>query len=181
MPFVAAIPAIALAASAVSAGVGAVGAISSANAQSSAAKYQAQVAANNATMANQNATLATQQAGAKEQADYRAGAIKLGAQRAAFGADGGTLNSGSAEDVQQGTAEATQLGVSNDAYQGSLQAYGLRTQATNYTAQSQLDTASAANDQTAGMIGATGSILGGASQFASKWNSYYGTSSAGGF
>ena len=173
MPFIAAIPAIALAASAVSAGVGAVGAISSANASSSASKYQAQVAANNATIANQNANLATQQAAAKTQADYRSGAIKMGAQRAAFGADGGTLSGGSALDVQQSTAAATQMGVSNDTYQGALQSYGLRTQATNDTAQSQLDTQSASNAQTAGLIGAGGSILGGASQFASKWNSYY--------
>lgn len=173
MPFVAAIPALALAVSAVSAGVGAYSAYSSGQAQSQAAHYQAQVAANNQTVANQNATLAGQQADAKVQADYRAGAIRMGAQRAALGANGGTLDGGSAAAVQQTTAESTQLGANNDAYQGSLQQYSLRSQGTNFGAQAQLDTMQAGNASTAGLVGAAGSIIGGGSQFASRWDSYY--------
>ncbi len=162
---------IGLAASGLSAITGAVGAISSSSASSANARYQAQVATNNATIANQNATLAGQQADAKAQADYRAGAIKLGAQRAALGANGGTLDTGSALDVQANTARSTQLGVSNDMYQGQLQGYGYTTQAGNFTAQAGLDTTAASNDSTAGLMSAGGSLVSGASQFASKWNS----------
>ncbi len=165
--------AIGLGATALSAGVGAYSAISSSQAQSANAKYQAQVASNNAITANNNATLANQQAGAKAQSDYRTTAIKLGAQRAAMGADGGALDSGSNLGIQRDTAQSGALQVSQDVYNGQLQAYGLRAQAGNYTAQSQLDTAEAGQAGTAGMIGAGSSILSGASQFASKWNQYY--------
>ena len=202
MPFLAAIPVVAAVAGAgasaagaagiistttaslLAAGASAVGAASgalaSSQAQASQARYQAQVAQNNQITANQNATLATQQADATVQADYRAGAIKVGAQRAALGANGGTLDTGSAADVQKSTAEYNQLAVSNDQYQGDLTAYSLRSQGVNYGAQAGLDKLAASNDGTAGAIGAAGSIAGGASQFSSKWAQYYGPPSSAG-
>jgi hypothetical protein len=167
------ITAIGLGATALSATIGAVGAIQSSSAQSSAARYQAQVATNNATIANQNATVATDQAGMKEQQDERNTAIKLGAQRAAMGAGGGTLDGGSNEAVQAATTQSGAMDVQNAQYAGDLQAYGLRTQSSNFTAQAGLDQMQAGNDNTAGLIGAGNSIVGGASQFASKWNSYF--------
>ena len=171
---VSAITAASLAATAASAGVGVAGAISSSQAQAANARYQSQIARNNAVTATNNAALAGQQAGVRAQADDRATATRLGAQRAAMGADGGQLGSGSALNVQRDTSNQGALAASQDIYQGQLAGYGYETQAGNFTAQSQLDTAEASQASTAGMIGAGSSLLSGASQFSSKWNQYYG-------
>ena len=153
-------------------GVSAIGAMSQGAAQQSAADYQAQVARNNQTIAAQNATLVTQQAAAKAQVDQRAGDQRLGAQRAAIGAAGGALGSGSALDVQGSTVTQTGLNTAGDDYQGRLQAYSYQVQGENFGAQAGLDSAAAANASTAGGINAFGSLLGGASQVAGKWAAF---------
>lgn len=153
-------------------GVSMLGAMQQGAAQKSAADYQAQVARNNQVVAQQNATLVQQQAAAKAQGDQRAGDQRLGAQRAAIGAAGGALDSGSALDVQSSTVTQTGLDTANVNYQGRLAAYGDQVQGSNYGAQAGLDTAQGANAATAGSLNAFGSLLGGASQVAGKWSGF---------
>ena len=157
------------AASVLGTGVSVFGAVQQGAAQKSAADYQAQVAKNNATVAAQNAAAVQDQAAAKAQSDQRAGALRLGAQRAALGASGVTLDSGSSEAVQSATVNNTALSTQLDTYQGQLAAYGYQTQGVNYNAQAQLDTLTGQNAASAGDISAVGNFLGGASQVSSRW------------
>lgn len=157
-----AIPIIAVAATALSAGVGAYSAISSANAQSAAANYQAQVAKNNAEIAAGNANYAQQVGYTQEQQQAmktRAAVGSVITQQAANGLD---VNSGSALTVRQSTATEGALSAMNIRNNAAREAYGYRVQGLGYQSQSELDTATAKNAQTAGVLGATGDILGGA-------------------
>lgn len=167
-----------------SAGVGAIGAEEQASAQAAAANYNAQVARNNQTVAEQNARYATQAAAVNAQNQDRQTAQTVGREVAGAAASGLDVTTGSPSDVQTGTREIGRLTSLEDIQKGNLQAYGYQTQAMNYGSQATLDTAEAGFAQTAGTIGAFGSILGGASSFASKWSSYqnqgiFGASSGG--
>lgn len=158
--------------SAASAGIGAIGAINTANAQSNAAVYQAQVARNNQIIAQQNASAATAAGGqAARNEDIKTAQI-IGAEEAAQGASGLSVNSPSEEDVRSGTRQTGRLDALTKAYNAQLQGRSEVTQATSFGEQSQLDKLTAQNAQTAGGLNAFGSILGGASSFADKWLSY---------
>ena len=150
MGFVAAIPpavyAIAGAAASVAGTVvSAMGAEQSAKAQQQSAAYQAQVAANNATIANQNAEAATKAGATQATTQSLQNRARLGAVVAGEAANNVDVTSGSAVDVQQTQRELGQLDVETTVNNANLQAYGYRSQATGYTAQSGLETATAAN------------------------------------
>lgn len=149
--------------------VSAYSAYSSGQAQSANAAYQAQVAKNNQTTANQNAQY-TIQAGEAEAAQAslkgRAQSASIKAAQAANGVD---VNSGSAEDVQETQRETNTLNTSTVMNNAALRAYGYRTQATNFDAQSTLDTAEASQASTAGDLSAAGSLLSGASSIGTKF------------
>ena len=168
-----------VAASVVGTGVSVAGSLQNAAAQKRAADYQAQVAENNALVAGQNARAVQQQAEAKAQAEQRAGSIRLGAQRAAMGAAGVDLDSGSALDVQGSTAANTALSVDTARYQGDLAAFGYRTQGSNFGAEAGLDTMRGQAAESAGFSSATASFLSGASQVSSKWDAYRKTTTPG--
>lgn len=160
-------------------GMSVYGSMQQAGAQKDAANYQAQVAKNNAIVASQNATAVQHQAEARAQADQRAGAMRLGAQRAALGASGVTLDSGSGLALQGDTAANTALGVENALYEGQLKAFGYRTQGDNFTAQAGLDTMRGQAASDAGFTNAAASFLSGASQVSSKWAAYQQTTTKG--
>jgi hypothetical protein len=164
----AALPVIAVA-SVMAAATSAYGAIEQGEAASNAAKYQAQVAANNATIANQNADYATQAGAAKEANQDLANAQREGAVRAALGSSGVDVNEGSALKVQIGQKLADQQTSATIRNQAQLNAYGFRTQASNFTAQSGLDIAQAGQATTGAALSATGSILSGASSVAGAY------------
>lgn len=98
-----------LAITAVSAAVGTYSAISSANSQAAAAAYQAQVAQNNAQIAAMNANDAIKTGNTQLQAQQERAAQQMGMVRAAIGASGVEMDSGSALREQQGLAEVNQL------------------------------------------------------------------------
>ncbi len=141
-----------------SAVVGAAGAQESAQASAHAANYQAQVAANNATAARQ-------QGNANAETAYRQGDMRLGMQRAAFGAMGVDANSGSARQTQDATALDTGMNVANTRYDASLNSIGFRQSAV-------LGAARAQQDLQAGQWGMGTSLLSGASQFSSRWANF---------
>ena len=157
------VAATALAVSAVSAVVGTVGALSSASAASQNASYQAQVARNNAITASQNAEYATEAGQAKATDTSLAARAQLGAVKAAEGASGLDVDTGSPAAVQQTQREVGTLNTERTVDAAALQAYGYRTQATNYVAEGQLQEQESSQALSAGDLSALGTRLGGAS------------------
>lgn len=133
-----------------SAVVGYMGAQSAASAASKNANYQAQVAKNNQTIAEQNAAYASQAGEAKAEAQSLKGASTLSAVKAAEAANSVDVNSGSALDVQETQREFNALDTRTVQNNAMLTAYGYRSQATNFGAESELQTAEAGQAQTAG-------------------------------
>ena len=146
-----------------SAGVGALGAISNANAQAANASYQAQVAKNNATIASQNAEYATQAGSEKATEASLKARERLGAVTTALAASGVDVNTGSAADVEKTQRETGSLETQQVVNNAALQAYGYRSQSTGYQAEAGLESAEAAEAPTAGLLSATGGLLGSAS------------------
>jgi hypothetical protein len=149
--------------------MGAAGSIMGGYSQASNDRYQAKVAMNNATMAAQAGNTAIDQGNVVAQQQYQVGSQRMGQARAAMGANGITLNSGSALDVQSGIARTTALNVGAVKYNADVQAVSDRNQTANYDTQANVDRTDASNAVTSGYIGAAGSLLGSASSVASKW------------
>jgi len=147
----------------------AVGTGAGALAQGQSANYQAQVASNNAIIANQNATHAEQAGEEQAQEQSIKGAAAGGRIKAAQGANGVDVNSGSAVDVQASEREENKLDTENVFNNAQLQAYGYRTQSTSYEAQAGLDTMAAEDAPIEGALGATGGLLSNASSIGFKW------------
>lgn len=158
------------AAAGASAGLGAVGSILTGISGMETAKEQARVDQINARQAANNADVALDQAQLASQRDYQEGGARLGAQRAQMAANGVTLDSGSALDVQQATARNTGMNVGTDMYQGDLNAVNFRNQATSYNNAQRAADAQATNSMIGGGMGATGSLASSFSQFSDKWD-----------
>jgi hypothetical protein len=82
-----------------------------------------------------------------------------GLLRAAIGASGVDVNSGSAADVQQSQREIGLLDTATTASNAALDVYGYKSQATNFEAQAQLDRMQGDNALLAGFTGAAGSAI----------------------
>lgn len=166
------LPIVGVVAAVVGTAVSVVGQMQSAQAQKAAANYQAQVAANNAALAKQQAqetTAAGEQQTAMQQMKTRA---TVGAIRAAEGASGVDVGSGSNVDVRSSAAELGELDALTIRSNAARQSYGYETGATSFQAQSQLDKATASQAGTAGVFGAAGSLLSGASSVAKEYSAW---------
>lgn len=162
----------ALALSAVGTAVSVVGQMQNAAAQQKVANYQAQVAENNALLAKEQAkqtTAAGEAATMQQQMKTRA---TVGAIRAAQGASGVDVDTGSNVDVRSSAAELGQLDALTIRSNAARQAYGYETGATSQQAQAGLDRAAGAQAGTAGLFGAAGSLLSGASSIASQYTGW---------
>ncbi len=154
---------------AVGAGVSAVGSIEGGIAQGQSANYQAQVARNNAIIAEQNSVHAEQAGEEQAQEQSLKSAAMGGRIKAGQAANGVDVNSGSAVDVQTSDREEGKLDTENVFNNAQLQAYGYRTQATNYEATAGLDQTAADEAPIEGVLGATGGLLSNASSLGFKW------------
>jgi len=134
------------------------GNVNQGRAQAQAANYQAQVAANNAQMITQQGIVAAEQQQQKT-------AALIGGQRAAYGASGVDVNSGSSLDVQASTAMLGRLNTDTTLYNANVEAR-------NATAQSALLSREATYDTQAGWMNASSSALGGATNVADRWIRY---------
>jgi hypothetical protein len=159
--------------------VSAYSAYSSGQAQSANAAYQAQVAKNNQTIANQNANYTIQAGQAEATQASLKGRAQSASIKAAQAANGIDVNSGSAEDVQETQRETNTLNTSTVMQNAALRAYGYRTQATNFGAQSGLDTAESDQASAGGDLSALSSLVGGASSVGFKFGGT-GTGNGGG-
>jgi hypothetical protein len=148
------------------------GAYESGQAKAAADGYQAQVAANNAKIAQQDATLEIQSG---EVAAFNRGLrtrAMVGSQKATQGASGIDVNTGSAADVRAGTEELGMLDALTIRSDAAKRAYAKEVEATSDTAQSQLLETESQQDAEAGVLGAAGSLLSGASSVSGKWAAY---------
>ena len=159
------LPALGIAGAAISAGGTILGGIASGN----AASYQATVARNNAVIANQNAAYAT--AAGQQQAEQQGlkGAAAVGRIKASQAANGVDVNTGSAVDVQKSQAEESQLDTETVLNNAELQAYGYRSQATNFTAQAGLEQTQAEEAPIGAGLAAGGGLLSSASSVGTNW------------
>jgi hypothetical protein len=163
-----------VAGSAVSAG----GQLYSGAAKAQAANYSAEVAKNNAIIAEQNAdysVAAGVQRGANQSLKGAAAGARLKTAQAASGID---VNKGSPVDVQVSQRETEKLDTDTTLNNALLEAYGYRSKATGFKAQSQLDKMSADASETGAIIGATGTLLSSASSLGMKWSGASGGSGA---
>lgn len=107
-------------------------------------------------MAGYNADIAEQSQVAKAQAIQRQGSLRLGAQRAALAAGGVDAASGSSLDILDAIEDDTTRAASASQYQGDLTGYAYRTQQQNFTNQGAMETTTAGNASTAGILSAGG-------------------------
>lgn len=134
-----------------------------------AGAYQAQVARNNAIALRQMADRTV--AGGLVNADVTSmrGAANVGAIKAKQGANNINVNSGSAVDVRAAAASAGKFDADTVLRNADLQAYGYRVKASQEESQAKLYEMGGSQAQSAGEIGAAGSLLGAAS--AVPWKS----------
>lgn len=162
----------------VGAAVSAGGQLASGQATSEAYAYKAQVAANNAAIARQKGVQDIQ---AGEIAAVNQGLktrAKVGSQKAQQGAAGVDVNTGSAADVRAGTEELGMLDALTIRSNAANKAWSDEVQAQSDTAQGQLDTMAGEQAETAGYIGAAGTLLSGASTVGgnyAKWQTQFGS------
>ena len=131
--------------------------------------YQAQVAQINSKIALQNADYARMQGEQQAVIAGRRGAQQLGGIRAAEGASGLDVNSGSAKDVQTSQKGTTALDLTQIRSNAAKVAYDYDVQSTQDISQAGLYDMASSNAKTAGEIGALSSIVGGAGSVSSKW------------
>jgi hypothetical protein len=178
-----------LAATAIGTGLQVAGQMQQARASRQQANYQAQVATINAETSQRNARLAdtnaafTEAAGARS-IDDRARRIRqtIGAQRAAFASNGLMLDSGTAADVTQDTAELGDLAIFELRENAGRQGSGFRIQGVNAREDARmagvrgvLYQGAARDASTAGWLAAGGSLIGGATRTFDRWADMYRT------
>ena len=179
-----ALPIIAVAATVVGAGISAVSSIQQGKAAKQQANYQAQIAELNQQQALKNAQLSTMNAGfaenaAAKKADDEARTLRatVGAQRASLAANGLLVDEGSGQDLVAATQGLGGARIAETRRGGARTAAGYRIGAENSVLDAQAADmradayrASGKAAMTAGILGAAGSILGGASRAAGQYS-----------
>ena len=150
-----------LAMAAIGTGVSAMGQMQQASAAKASADYQAKVAAGNAQLASQNAAMASASGEAQAAISEQKTRAEVGTELAAQGSSGVDINSSTASAVRASQDMTGQLDAQTIRSNAARQAYGYETQSTNYENQSSADTSQGQNAQTAGYVGAGGSLLSG--------------------
>lgn len=133
------------------------------SAQRQQANYQSQVARNNAKTQEYMAQDATARGERGEQAHRLNVARIKSEQRAAFGASGVDVQSGSPLEAISDTAMLGELDALTIRSNAEREAYGYRTGASNYMAQSKLD-------RMKGRQAAVGTLLSGAGRVSKRWH-----------
>lgn len=146
-----------------------IGSMQQSAAAAETAKYQQQVARNNQIISEQNAAYSRQAGQAETEAQGMKTAAFVGSQIAAQGASGIDPTTGSPADVVRSSREIGRLDTLNLVKNAELRARGYDIEASNQGASATLYGAQAKNASTAGLYSAGASILGGVSNFSSKW------------
>lgn len=155
-----------------STGIKMYGDIQQGQAEANAANYNATLAGYNAEQARRNAEMESESGSAKAAMQGRETRAQFGSERARAAGGGLDPNSGSAVDVQTSTAELGHLDALTIRTNAAKAAYGYQIQGTNYENEAELDRAQAKQAKTASYIKAAGTLVGGASDAASKYQTY---------
>jgi hypothetical protein len=148
---------------------GAQGARASGAAAQQMGMYQVGVAQMNARIARQNAEYADFQ-GEKEAHNYgMQAAQRMGHIKAAQGASGLDVNSGSAKDVQDSQSMVTSMDLAQLRQNAAKAAYDYRAQASAFDIEAMGAAMGAQNAVSASRINATTSIISGAASVADRW------------
>ena len=112
----------------------------------SAARYSSKINKMNAALAEQSAGYSRAKGEIEAQRLHRLGLEMVGSQRAAFGASGVNVGSGSPVDVVADTFTRSDIDASMARYNAELEAFGFEVEALNYRAASQADNMKAAQN-----------------------------------
>lgn len=151
------------------AGVSAMGSMAQGQAQKQAADYQAAVDRNNAILSQRQARDAVDRGAADQQTQMRKNADALGRARASYASRGIEGNFGSPLDVMGDMAQFGKLDTDTIGVNAAREAAGYEAQSANSNASGTLKQMQGNNAETAGTIGAFGSLLSGATSVASNW------------
>lgn len=162
----------ALAAAAAGAATAAYGAHEQGVANANMGAYQAAVARNNETIAKGYAEAEIVKGQRLEEQKRRDTQSQISAIRAAEGASGLDVNSGSPLSLQSDTAMVGELDAQTIRNNAQRSAYGYQTEGLNYAARASMNDMESANAARAGNLGAWSSIIGGASSVSGKWSSF---------
>jgi hypothetical protein len=142
--------------------IGGIGQIEQGKATANAAKYNAQVAEMNATLADRQAKDAIARGQQEEQQKRMQTAQLMGKQRVAAAANNLDLSFGSPLDTIVDAAKMGEIDALNIRTNAYRESYGHTVDAVNTRAGATLEKYKAKNAETAGYLGAFGTILGGA-------------------
>lgn len=138
-------------------------------AKADAYKYQSSMALYNAQIAKQNQKYALDVGEQQAERQGIAGAAQAGQIKAAQGASGVDVNSGSAKDVQSSQHLVSQMDLNTIREKAAKTAYDFSVQATNYENQAKGYNKAASNARTEGVLGAVSSFIGTVGSVSSKW------------
>jgi len=147
----------------------AAGSVYSGTASANMYTYQAGVAQANKAISLQNADYAKAVGEVQAQQAGMAEAQEVGKTKAVQGASGVDVNVGSAKLVRDSEAEIGEYNQALIHSDAAKRAYGYDVEAMNQQSQSDIYKMSASKSQTAGYLGAAGSLLGTAGSVSSKW------------
>ena len=160
---------IGLAASGASGAAGIFGSLFGGAAKADAYKYQSSMAWQNAAIAKQNQKYALDIGEQQAEKAGIAGAAQAGQIKAAQGASGVDVNSGSAKQVQDSQHLVSQMDMATIREKAAKTAYDFSVQATNYENQAKGYSKAASNARTEGILGAVSSFIGTVGSVSSKW------------
>ena len=146
---------------------------SAASGRAATASLAAQTANTNIGLVTQQEQSATAQESQQEANLYQSTSNLIGRQRAATAANGIALDSSSAQNVQDSTEFMRDQDLATLRNNAALQAFGYNVQKSNYAARAAASTAQANANSSGAAIGT--SLLGSASDVASKWYDLYKT------
>lgn len=137
--------------------------------QAQAAAYNAQAKANeqNANIAAKKAELAAVSGAKEEQKMRQQGQQVMGQQRAAFGANGLDISSGSPLDVLNDTNYQNEIDALTIRRNTANQVWGYQAEQTNFLNEASANKSAASNAKKAATMNAIGALLTGASSYSS--------------
>ena len=166
-----------LALSVIGTGAGVMGQLQQASAAKASANYQSEVAAGNQQIAKQNAAYTAAEGEAQAGQQQQKVRAQEGAILAGQGSSGVDINSPTSQAVRASQSELGALDAQTIRANAARKAYGFESQAANFGNAASADTATGENAQTAGEIGAAGSLLSGAGDTAQNYADVMGKAS----
>lgn len=172
MAFAALLPVLSIATSLAGGIFGMMGAQAQAKSQADMYNYQAQIAQRNAEIATQNAQYELQAGEVQAQQAAVKGHSQEQMVRAAFGATGLDVNTGSPEEVQKSQSMVTQEDQALQRSNADRKSYDYKVQQFQDLAQANVDNFAATNALQAGKIAGISSLIGAFGSVANKWSQF---------